>query len=72
MIKLNLKKLLEENGMTQSELSEITGIRPSTICDMCHNNCVLMRLESIDKICSVLECGINSLIEIAPDEGSGK
>ncbi|MGN0620870.1 MAG: helix-turn-helix domain-containing protein [Porcipelethomonas sp.] len=34
MIKLNLSVLLSERGMTQSELADATGIRPSTICDM--------------------------------------
>ena len=56
MIKINLLKLLKERGMTQSELSEITGIRPSTICDMCNNNCAFLKLENIDKICSKLDC----------------
>lgn len=33
MIKIRLRELLTEHGMTQSELAESTGIRPSTICD---------------------------------------
>lgn len=35
MVKINLRKLLAEKHMTQSELAVLTGIRPSTICDIC-------------------------------------
>lgn len=68
MIKINLLKLLKERGMTQSELSEITGIRPSTICDMCNNNCTFLKLKNIDKICSKLDCELENFIEIVPSE----
>lgn len=62
MVKLNLRELLVERGMTQSELAEATGIRPSTICDMCNNNCAFLKIENIDKICCKLDCRINDLI----------
>lgn len=62
MVKLNLRELLRERGMTQSELAETTGIRPSTICDMCNNNCTFLKIENIDKICCKLDCKIDDLI----------
>ncbi len=62
MIKVLLKKLLADRGMTQSELAALTGIRPSTICDICNNTCTFLKLENIDKICSALECEIGELI----------
>ena len=62
MVKLNLSKLLADRGMTQSELAHITGIRPSTICDIYNNNCTFIKLDNIDKICSVLECDISELM----------
>lgn len=48
--------------MTQAELAARTGIRPSTICDICGNSCTFLKLEHIDKICSVLNCEIQDLI----------
>ncbi len=39
MIKVNLRKLLSDRGMTQAELASLTGIHPSTICAMCGNSC---------------------------------
>lgn len=62
MVKLNLLELLKEHNMTQSELAEATGIRPSTICDMCNNNCSFLKIENIDKICNKLNCSIGDLI----------
>ncbi len=44
MIRLKLKELLNERKMTQAELSVLTGIRPSTICNIYNNIC-----RSIDK-----------------------
>ena len=62
MVKLNLSKFLADRGMTQSELAHITGIRPSTICDIYNNNCTFIKLDNIDKICSALECDISELM----------
>lgn len=64
MVKLNLSKLLADRGMTQSELAHITGIRPSSICDIYNNNCTFIKLDNIDKICSALECDISELMRI--------
>lgn len=62
MIKIMLKKLLSDRGMTQAELASRTGIRPSTICAICGNSCTFLKLEHIDKICSALECEVQELI----------
>lgn len=62
MIKLNLSELLKERNMTQAELAEITGIRPSTICEIYNNNCIFLKIENIDKICCKLNCNIEDLI----------
>ncbi len=65
MIKIKLKKLLADRGMTQSELAALTGIRPSTICDICNNTCTFLKLENIDKICLALGCEISELISLS-------
>lgn len=43
MIKINLHSLLAERGMTQAEFAKLTGIRPSTICDIYNNNCTFIK-----------------------------
>lgn len=64
MIKINLRKLLSERHMTQAELAELTGIRPSTICDICNNTCSFLKVNNIDKICTVLDCEVQELITL--------
>ncbi len=66
MVKINLRRLLAEKSMTQSELAALTGIRPSTICDICNNTCSFLKIDNINKICSVLECDIQELISVFP------
>ena len=62
MIKINLRKLLSDRGMTQSELASRTGIRPSTICAVYNNSCAFLKLDHIDKICSILKCEVQELL----------
>ena len=64
MIKIMLKKLLSDRGMTQAELASRTGIRPSTICAIYGNSCTFLKLEHIDRICSALGCKIDELIAV--------
>lgn len=66
MVKINLRRLLAEKSMTQSELAALTGIRPSTICDICNNTCSFLKIDNIDKICGVLGCDIQELISVFP------
>lgn len=61
-MKLRLSELLERERMTQAELARLTHIRPSTVCDMYNNNCAFVKLEHIERICKVLDCGIDELI----------
>ncbi len=66
MVRINLKCLLSGRKMTQSELAEATGIRPSTICDYCHNTAVSIKMEHIERICSALSCEVGELINYLP------
>ncbi len=65
MIKISLKKLLADRSMTQSEFAALTGIRPSTICDICNNTCTFLKLENIDKICLAFGCEISDLLSFS-------
>lgn len=68
MIKINLSKLLGEQRMTQKRLAELTGIRANTINDLYHEIAVSLKVEHLDKICEVLNCSINELIEFVPNK----
>lgn len=68
MVRIHLSKLLGEKRMSQRKLSELTGIRPNTINEWYNEIVVSLRVEHIDKICEVLGCSIDELIEVVPNK----
>ena len=52
---LKLKEVLKERGITQKELAEMTGIRPTTISEMVNNQRSTINKEHLKKIIEVLE-----------------
>lgn len=63
MVTIKLRELLERRGMTQAELARLTGIRPSTICDMCGNNSDFLKIDYLNRILAVLNCGLSDILE---------
>lgn len=68
MIKILLSTLLDDFGMTQKELSDITGIRPATINKMYHEKLERIILDHIDLICEKLDCEVSDLMQRIPDK----
>jgi len=68
MVRIHLSKLLGERRMTQKQLSKLTGIRSNTINEWYHEITISLKVEHIDRICEVLDCSINELIEIVPNK----
>lgn len=56
-----LFRLLIEKNMTKTELRIALGFSPNTIAKLAKNEYV--SLETIDKICSFLNCNIEDVIE---------
>lgn len=67
MVRIHLSRLLGEKRMSQKRLSELTGIRPNTISEWYNEIAVSLRVEHIDRICEVLECSLDELIEVIPN-----
>jgi putative transcriptional regulator len=64
-VKLRLKELLDERGIKQKDLAELTGIRESTISDICRGSRTVMNFEHISKIAEALKIkDIRELIEL--------
>ena len=63
MINIKLRWLLEHRDMTQSELAKRTGIRPSTISDLCNNNADFIKIDFLNRILNVLKCDLNDILE---------
>ncbi len=68
MIKFKVKIMLAIREMTQKELAEQTGIRPPTVSAICTGAVKHLPVDALDKICAVLNCQPNDLMEYIPDE----
>ena len=67
MIKVHLSKLLGEQRMMQTELAEKTDIRPATIHEMYHELIERVNLDYLSRICKVLDCRVEDILEYIPD-----
>ena len=72
MIKIHLSRLLGEQRMTQAELSQKTGIRAATINEMYHELIERVNLEYLSRICEVLDCEVQDILQYVPDKGIKK
>ena len=67
MIKIHLSRLLGAHRMTQAELSQKTGIRAATINEMYHELIERVNLDYLSRICEVLGCKVEDILEYVPD-----
>lgn len=56
MYRLNVKNLLDAKGKTQYWLAKQTGISANNISKIYNGETVNIRLDTINKLCSALEC----------------
>ena len=64
MIKLNVDNLLREKGKTRYWLVKEMQTTYKTVNKLCDNTCVALQLETIEKLCNILECEPNDLFVI--------
>lgn len=68
MMKFRLKVLLAENDMTQTQLSEVTGVRQPTISAICTGAIKHLPVDVLEKICKVLNCQPGDIVRYIPDD----
>lgn len=68
MIKIHLSRILGEKRWTQADLARKTEIRPNTISEIYNELVERVNLEHLDKICEVLECDIDDILEYVPNK----
>lgn len=61
MIRVMLSRILGERRMNQAELARKTGIRPNTVNALYHGYAKRISFEQMDKLCEVLDCGLDEL-----------
>ena len=64
-----LWKLLIDKGIKRTELKRLAGVSTNVIAKLGKNKPVAM--ETLAKICTALQCGIDDIVEINSDAGNG-
>jgi len=64
-----LWKLLIDKGMTKTEMRQAAGISTNILARMGKGEAIAM--ESLAKICVLLDCGFDDVVEIMKEEGYG-
>lgn len=67
MIRLNVLKLLEEQGRTKYWLYKQLGMSYQNFSRMVNNETKSIRYENIETMCLLLNCTPNDLFEITED-----
>lgn len=65
-VRIKLAEVMDCKKIGQRELSRLTGIRQSSIHEMCTNKTARLPLENLAAICQVLEVDINDVLELVP------
>lgn len=64
-LKILLKKLLKEKGMTQLQLSHLSSVPQSKISMLCNNNYQELNIANLEKIATALNIkNISELMEL--------
>ena len=63
MIKIKLRELMWEKNLTAIAIQKETGIHPTTISRIIHGKHNNLTIDIIDRLCSVLDCKIQDLLE---------
>ena len=66
-IKINISRMLGERKMNMRELSDKTGIRPSTISALYYEETKRIEIEQINALCKALGCGVGDIFEYVAD-----
>lgn len=66
-IKIRLKEILEERGMSQRQLSLLMNIRHATINHLCSDNVDRVYIRTLEQICEALNITVDQLIVSVDD-----
>lgn len=74
MIKLKLNEIMKQQKISITEVSKATGIARSTLTPIVNNpeEVKAIRFETIDKLCSYLDIGLQELVEYKQNEIENK
>lgn len=70
MLKNNLSKLMGEKKLKISELHKLTGLSRNTLTKLYYERTDYISFKTIEKLCCILECNTQELLEYIPNENS--
>ncbi|WP_019640494.1 helix-turn-helix domain-containing protein [Paenibacillus fonticola] len=66
-IRLRLKEILKEKGMSQRELARLMNVRPNTISHLCSDKVNAAYFDTLEQICRTLNISLNELLVLEDD-----
>lgn len=66
-IRLRLREILEERGISQRELARRMNIRPSTISHLCSDKVNAAYFDTLEQICKTLNISLHELLVLEDD-----
>jgi len=67
-IKIKLDELIKKEGVSKNKLSHKAEMQRSQINNYCNNRISRLDIDVLARICTVLNCGIDDLLEFVPPE----
>ena len=68
-IRIKLDELLKKSGMSKNKLSHKAEMQRTQINNYCKNEITRLDTDVLARICSVLDCKIEDLLEFVPKDG---
>lgn len=63
-MKVKVDELLKEHQRSKYWLSKVTHITYSNICNICNGDIKSIKLESLDKIATALDVGVDDILQV--------
>lgn len=69
MIVVAIREVAEERGLTTAyQLMKLAGVQPSVAAKWWSNEMGKIAIDTLNKLCTVLECMPNDLLRYVPDD----
>ena len=69
-IKIKLDELIKREGISKNKLSHRAEMQRSQINNYCNNRIARLDIDVLARICTVLHCKIEDLLEFVPNDNS--
>jgi putative transcriptional regulator len=68
MVRCHLVELMRRHQLKTTELARLARVNRSTVAALTRDRATRVDLTALERICTVLGCGLGDLLEIVPDE----